>query len=62
MRLFSKISSKMGDAYYFSFWNPTGHYSLNLGNLIERDIATTLIVLNKEICKMIVSGILPDRS
>ena len=61
-RLLSKISAKMGDAFFFSFWNPTGHYTLNLANNIERDIAMTLIVLNKEVNKFIVGGTLADRS
>lgn len=38
----------MGEAFNFSYWNPTGSYRLNLGNLVERDIAVTLIVLSKE--------------
>lgn len=61
-RLLSKISSKMGDAFFFSFWNPTGHYALNLASLIEREIAMTLIVLNKEVNKLIVAGSSADRS
>lgn len=39
----------MGDAYFFSFWNPNRHYELNLSNKIEREIALTLLVLNKEV-------------
>jgi len=46
----------MGDAYYFNFWNPTGHYRLNLGNEIEREIAMTLIVKNKEINRLVTEG------
>lgn len=52
----------MGDAFFFSFWNPTGHYALNLANIIEREIAMTLIVLNKEVNKFIVAGSMADRS
>lgn len=39
----------MGDAFFFSFWNPNRHYELNLSNNLERDIAMTLLVLNKEV-------------
>jgi predicted nucleic acid-binding Zn-ribbon protein len=46
----------MGQAFYFNFWNPSGHYELNLSNLIEREIAITLLVLNKEAGKKIASG------
>jgi len=61
-RLLSKIHSKMNDSYFFTFWNPTGHYSLNLGSIIEREIAMTLIVLNKEAFKLTTSGLTADRS
>jgi hypothetical protein len=60
--LLSKISAKMGDAFFFSFWNPSGHYSLNLANIIEREIAMILIVLNKEVNKLIIAGTMADRS
>lgn len=49
-------------AYFFNFWNPNGHYELNLANEIERDIAITLIVINKEESKSIIAGERPDRS
>ena len=52
----------MGDAFFFSFWNPSGHYSLNLANIIEREIAMILIVLNKEVNKLIIAGTMADRS
>jgi hypothetical protein len=58
----TKVFKIMKQAYYFSFWNPTGHYELNLSNLIERDIAITMIVMNKQVTKRIVLGELPDRS
>lgn len=61
-RLLTKIASKMGDAFFFSFWNPTSHYALNLANIIEREIAMTIIILNKEVNKQIVGGTLADRS
>jgi hypothetical protein len=52
----------MGQAYSFSFWNPNSHYELNLANPVERDIVVSLILINKEISKRIVSGELADRS
>ena len=30
--LLSKISQRMGNAYNFNYWNPNGHYELNLAN------------------------------
>jgi len=26
----------MGNAFNFNFWNPNGHYELNLANQVER--------------------------
>jgi len=52
----------MGQSFTFCYWNPNGHYELNLANQVEREIAMTLIVINKEISKRITSGELADRS
>lgn len=52
----------MKHAYFFSFWNPSCRYELNLSNPIERDIAITLIVMNKQVIKRITQGELVDRS
>jgi hypothetical protein len=52
----------MGTAYFFSFWNPTGHYSLNLAKRVEREVAMTILVLNKEAGKRITAGEKVDRS
>jgi hypothetical protein len=60
--LLTKIYQKMGRAYSFNYWNPNGHYELNLANPIERDIAITLIVMNKEGMKRISAGEKADRS
>ena len=49
-------------AYFFSYWNPNGHYILNLSNKIEREIAITLIVQNKQVIKRISAGERADRS
>jgi hypothetical protein len=52
----------MGNAFNFNFWNPNGHYKLNLSNFVERNTAITLFVLNKEAKKKIEEGTLCDRS
>jgi len=58
----TKVKNKMGQAFHFAYWNPTGQYSLNLGNPVERDIAVTLIVLSKEAQKKMLSGQATDKS
>lgn len=60
--LLSKIAQKMGRAFMFNYWNPNGHYELNLAHPMERDIAVTLIVMNKEVMKRIAAGEKADRS
>lgn len=52
----------MGRAYLFNYWNPNGHYELNLANPVERDVAITLIVMNKEAMKRVAAGERADRS
>jgi hypothetical protein len=60
--LLTKISQRMGGSYFFNYWNPNGHYELNLANQVERDIAISLIILNKEASKRIAAGEKADRS
>ena len=52
----------MGRAYNFNYWNPNGHYELNLANEVERDIAVTLFIMNKEMSKRVAAGERADRS
>jgi len=52
----------MGDAYNFNFWNPNGHYKLNLANEVERKVATCLFVMNKEAKSLMEQGEMCDRS
>jgi hypothetical protein len=52
----------MGDALFFSFWNPSGYYKLNLANEIEREIAMTLLVLSKEVSLLVSKALCADRS
>eukprot|EP00347_Sterkiella_histriomuscorum_P017989 403347211 len=61
-QIFSQLYNKMGHAFYFSFWNPNGHYEINLANHIEREIAVSLIVINKEAYKKVAAGERADRS
>jgi len=50
----SEIKKKMGThAYYFSCFNPSGHYKLNLNKAIEREVAKNIIVLNKRVQTLI---------
>jgi len=60
--IFSQLFKRMGHAFYFSYWNPNGHYELNLANHIEREIAVSLIVINKEVFKRIAAGEKVDKS
>lgn len=52
----------MGQSFYFSFWNPNGHYELNLANIVEREVAISLIAISKEAGKRIAAGEKVDRS
>ena len=52
----------MGRAFSFNYWNPNGRYELNLANQVERDLAVTLILLNKEAFKRMSAGEKADRS
>lgn len=61
-QLLTKISQKMGKGFLFNYWNPNGHYELNLANPVERDVAVTLLVMNKEAAKRIGPGDKADRS
>lgn len=58
----SKVAQKMGSAFMFNYWNANGHYELNLANPVEREVAVTLIVVNKEAGKRIAAGESADRS
>jgi len=62
IKTFRNISKVMNKCYYFSFWNPTGHYSLNLAHYLERELAMSLLVLNKETHKLMLEGLMADRS
>lgn len=61
-KLLTQIKQKMGDAFFFSFWNPSRHYDLNLANPIEREIAMTLLVLNKDAIIKMQQNLVADKS
>lgn len=61
-QVLSKVYSRMGFAYFFSYWSPNGHYILNLSNKVERDVAVSLVVQNKQAIKRISAGERVDRS
>ena len=48
--------------FYFSCFNPTGRYKLNLGVSYQRDIAKVLMVMNKKVTAMIKAKEIVDRS
>ena len=60
--MLSRIYKKMGPAMNFNFWNPTGHYNLNLGIQEQREIAKIILILNKQVFNLITAGELKDRS
>lgn len=52
----------MGRAFSFNYWSPNGHYELNLANEVERDVAVSLFIMNKEVSKRVAGGEKADRS
>ena len=60
--MLSRIHKKLGQAMNFNFWNPSGHYHLNIGVPEQRDVAKILLLLNKQVYNKIVAGELKDRS
>jgi hypothetical protein len=49
-------------SYYFSCFNPTGRYRLNLNKYIERELAKIFLLLNKKVNNLIISKKIFDRS
>lgn len=60
--LMTRIQANMGQAMNFNFWNPQGHYNLNLSVPEQRDVANTLLLLNRQYYFKIKAGELKDRS
>ena len=58
----SSVKEYLGEAYNFNYYNPTGHYKLRLSNKAEREVALTLLMLNRKYSQLVKEGILSDRS
>ncbi len=52
----------MGQALSFNFFNPNGHYRLNLSVPEQREVAKCILLLNKQVFAKITAGELCDRS
>ena len=61
-RILTTIKKQMGQAFTFNFFNPNGHYRLNLSEPEQREVAKCLMLLNKQISTQITAGELCDRS
>ena len=61
-RILSTIKTQMGQAFTFNFFNPNGHYRLNLVEPEQREVAKCLMLMNKQISQKIAAGELCDRS
>lgn len=46
----------LGNAFHFNYFNPTGHYSIKLSNQVEREVALTLLMLNRKYKQIIEGG------
>ena len=57
-----KCQRELGDAFNFTFWNPSGHYMLNLAHPQQREVAKCLILINRNVCEQITKNELRDRS
>ena len=46
----------MGQAMNFNFWNPIGHYDLNMAVPEQRDVANIILLLNKQFFAKVKAG------
>jgi len=60
--MLSRVHSYMGQAMNFNFWNPTGHYILNMAVPEQREVANVLLLLNKQFFNRVKANELKDRS
>ncbi len=60
--LLTRIYSNLGQAFTFNFWNPTGHYRLNLSVPQQRQVANVLLLLNKQFYAAVKRSEYKDRS
>ena len=63
-RYLTRLKENMGgtSVFYFSCFNPNGHYKLDLQNEIHREVAKCLYVINKGVMKQIAAKERSDRS
>lgn len=62
MSMLTRIHLTMGQSMNFNFWNPVGHYSLNLAVPEQRDVANVILLLNKQYYLKVKAGEHKDRS
>ena len=63
LTLMSQLKNNIGtNAYYFSSFNPTGRYRLDLNIEVRRNIAKNLLVMNKTIFAMVKAKERTDQS
>jgi hypothetical protein len=63
LQLVSQLKREMGACtFFFSCFNPTGRYRLNLGVPYQRDVAKLLMVMNKKVYAAIKAKEITDRS
>ena len=60
--MLTRIHNTLGQAMNFNFYNPQGHYKLNLSIPEQREVANVLILLNKLFFAKVKAGELRDRS
>ena len=59
---FIALANALDASFLFTYFNPSGRYRLNLSNSYEREVAQTLLILNKEAVAMVEAGERADRS
>ena len=60
--MLTRIHNNMEQAMNFNFWNPQGHYCLNLSVPEQREVANTILLLNKQFFAKVKAGEYRDRS
>ena len=60
--MLTRIHNNMEQAMNFNFFNPQGHYELNLAVPEQRDVANTILFLNKQFFAKVKAGEYKDRS
>ena len=60
--LLTRMHANLGQAMFFNFWNPSGHYDLNLTVPEQRAVANVILLLNKLFAAKVKTGEYKDRS